>query len=87
MDALALTVDNNSALAQMAEPALLLAARVPKQCFEPKTITEKMKIQPILPPDNYADLILDLISVQRSFYMQAQYITIPTRRRMQNSLC
>lgn len=75
MDALALAVDNNSALAQMAEPTLLLAARVPKQYFEPKTITAKMKIQPILTPDNYADLILELInSAQKSLYMQTQYI-------------
>ena len=75
MSALALTVDNNSALAQMAEPDLLLAAKVPTQYFEPKTITAKIKIQPILTPDNYAGLILDLInSAQRSFYMQTQYI-------------
>lgn len=75
MAALALAVENNSALAQMAEPELLLAAKVPTQYFEPKTITAKMKIQPILTPDNYADLILDLInSARTSFYMQTQYI-------------
>jgi len=64
-----------SALAQLAEPEIILAASVPKQYFAPKTITGKMKIQPILTPDNYVDLILELInSAQTSFYMQTQYI-------------
>lgn len=75
MAALALAVENNAALAQLAEPDLLMAPKVPKRYFEPKTITARMKIQPILTPDNYADLILDLInSAQTSFYMQTQYI-------------
>jgi phosphatidylserine/phosphatidylglycerophosphate/cardiolipin synthase-like enzyme len=34
-----------------------------------------MKVQPILTPDNYADLILALInSAKKSFYMQTQYV-------------
>jgi hypothetical protein len=64
-----------SALAELAAPEIILAARVPQQYFPPKTITARMKIQPILTPDNYVDLILALInSAQRSFYMQTQYI-------------
>jgi PLD-like domain len=64
-----------SALAQLAEPEIILAARVPQQYFAPKTIKARMKIQPILTPDNYVDLILALISsAQTSFYMQTQYI-------------
>jgi len=64
-----------SALAQLAEPEIILAAKVPKKYFAPKTIKAKMKIQPILTPDNYVDLILELInSAKTSFYMQTQYI-------------
>jgi hypothetical protein len=64
-----------STLAQLAEPELALEARVPQTYFPPKKIKAKMKVQPILTPDNYVDLILDLInSARRSFYMQTQYI-------------
>jgi hypothetical protein len=64
-----------STLASLAEPDIVLDASVPKQYFPPKKITAKMKIQPILTPDNYVDLILALInSAQKSFYMQTQYI-------------
>jgi hypothetical protein len=64
-----------SALAELAEPEITLAARVPQQYFPPKTIKAKTKIQPILTPDNYVDLILALInSAEKSFYMQTQYI-------------
>ncbi|HUC48864.1 MAG TPA: phospholipase D-like domain-containing protein [Xanthobacteraceae bacterium] len=66
------------ALAQLAEPEILLAAKVPQQYFPPKKITAKMKIQPILTPDNYVGLILALInSAEKSFYMQTQYINYP----------
>jgi PLD-like domain len=64
-----------SALAELAEPEITLAARVPQQYFPPKTIKAKVKIQPILSPDNYVDFILALInSAEKSFYMQTQYI-------------
>jgi PLD-like domain len=64
-----------SALAQLAEPEILLAAKVPQTYFPPKTIKDRMKIQPILTPDNYVGLVLDLInSAEKSFYMQTQYI-------------
>jgi phosphatidylserine/phosphatidylglycerophosphate/cardiolipin synthase-like enzyme len=64
-----------SALAELAEPEITLAARVPQRYFPPKTIKAKTKIQPILTPDNYVDLILALInSAEKSFYMQTQYI-------------
>jgi phosphatidylserine/phosphatidylglycerophosphate/cardiolipin synthase-like enzyme len=63
------------AFAALAEPALTIAARAPQQYFAPVTITGKMKIQPILTPDNYINSILPLInSATKSFYMQTQYI-------------
>lgn len=51
----------------------------PTQYFAPKQIpasgTAKMKIQPILTPDNYIACVLPLIqSAKKSFYMQTQYI-------------
>jgi phosphatidylserine/phosphatidylglycerophosphate/cardiolipin synthase-like enzyme len=62
-------------LAELAEPEIVLAARVPQRYFPPKKIEAKMKIQPILTPDNYIDFILALInSAEKSFYMQTQYI-------------
>ena len=52
---------------------------MPSQYFKPLLIpatgTKKIKIQPILTPDNYHDNVLPLIqSAQKSFYMQTQYI-------------
>jgi len=66
----------SSALAQLAAPEeISLAAPVPQQYFPPETITAKMRIQPVLTPDNYVDLVLELInSAEESFYMQTQYI-------------
>jgi hypothetical protein len=64
-----------SLLAELAEPEIVLASRVPQTYFPPKKIEAKMKIQPILTPDNYVDFILALInSAEKSFYMQTQYI-------------
>jgi hypothetical protein len=64
-----------TALAQLAEPEIIMAARVPQQYFAPKTIKAKMKVQPVLSPDNYVDLVLALVSsAQKSFYMQTQYV-------------
>jgi len=65
-----------AALVELTAPDLMMTARVPKQFFAPKVITDTMTIQPILTPDNYAPLILKLIkSAETSFYMQTQYIT------------
>jgi len=63
------------ALGELAEPQMTIAPRVLKQYFEPHTIAARMKIQPILTPDNYLAQILPLINgAKRSFYMQTQYI-------------
>src|SRR5580700_7296091 len=56
------SIPTNSATGPLAEPEITLAARVPQQYFPPKTIKAKTKIQPILTPDNYVDLILALIN-------------------------
>jgi phosphatidylserine/phosphatidylglycerophosphate/cardiolipin synthase-like enzyme len=65
-----------AALVESAVPDLMMTAKTPRQFFAPKVITDTMKIQPILTPDNYAPLILKLIqSAKVSFYMQTQYIT------------
>jgi len=67
-----------AALGAQAAPVRTLPARAPKQFFAPKTISAKMKLQPVLTPDNYADVILPLIGkTQTSFWMQTQYIHPP----------
>jgi phosphatidylserine/phosphatidylglycerophosphate/cardiolipin synthase-like enzyme len=49
--------------------------RQPRQFFPAKIVTDKIKIQPLLTPDNYQQHVLDLIgSARKSFYMQTQYI-------------
>jgi hypothetical protein len=58
---------------------LATVARAPKTYFAPKLIpangTTRIKIQPILTPDNYCAFVLPLIqSARKSFYMQTQYI-------------
>jgi hypothetical protein len=64
------------ALSTLAAPELPAASRVPQQFFAPKTITARMKIQPVLTPDNYATVILALInSATRTLYVQIPYIT------------
>jgi PLD-like domain len=64
------------ALSTLAAPELPAASRVPQQFFAPKTITARMKIQPVLTPDNYANVILALIaSATRTLYVQIPYIT------------
>jgi phosphatidylserine/phosphatidylglycerophosphate/cardiolipin synthase-like enzyme len=53
-----------------------MASRVPKQFFAPKTIKARMKIQPVLTPDNYVNIILQLInSATKTLYIQIPYIT------------
>jgi phosphatidylserine/phosphatidylglycerophosphate/cardiolipin synthase-like enzyme len=43
--------------------------------FPAKTFTGSMTVQPVLTPDNYADVIIPLIlSAKQSFWMQTQYI-------------
>jgi hypothetical protein len=59
--------------------ATAMAGKVPSQYFKPLLIpatgTKKIKIQPILTPDNYHDHVLTLIqSAKKTFYMQTQYI-------------
>ncbi len=51
-------------------------AKPHRQFFEPLVLHgEKIRIQPVLSPDNYATQILPLIqSAKKSFYMQTQYI-------------
>lgn len=64
------------ALSTLATPELPAASRVPQLFFAPKTITARMKIQPVLTPDNYAAVILALInSATRTLYIQIPYIT------------
>jgi hypothetical protein len=71
---------NLEALASLAQPVTVAVSRIPKQFFEPKTITANMTIQPALTPDNYPALILDLInSADTTLYMQMPYIT-PTSK-------
>ena len=58
---------------------LKTVARAPAQYFPPKQIPAngitRIKIQPILTPDNYCACVLPLIqSAKKSFYMQTQYI-------------
>ena len=68
-----------AALSALAERALPVAPRAPKQYFPPQTIAARMKIEPLLTPDNYLDRILPLITgARQSFYMQTQYIHLNT---------
>lgn len=53
-------------------------AKVPKTYFAPKTIAGNMTIQPVLTPDNFAQVIVPLIrGTKHTFVMQTQYITPP----------
>ena len=64
-----------AAVAELAERPISVSPRTPKQYFAPKTISARMRIQPILTPDNYMTRVLPLIkSTKRSFYMQTQYV-------------
>ena len=73
----------NAALAaqQAAEPevempvAALAAGRRPRQFFAPKTIRGRIRVQPLLTPDNYSQHVQPLIEgAAKTFYMQTQYI-------------
>jgi phosphatidylserine/phosphatidylglycerophosphate/cardiolipin synthase-like enzyme len=64
------------ALTALAAPDQAVTSRVPQQFFEPKVITARMTIQPVLTPDNYPATILALIqSAQHTLYIQIPYIT------------
>ena len=64
-----------AALGELTQPPLTVAARTPKEYFPPHKVSARMKIQPILTPDNYVDNVLPLITgAKESFYMQTQYI-------------
>jgi hypothetical protein len=74
------------AFADLAQPEVAAQSRIPRQFFAPKTISAKMRIQPVLTPDNYAAVVLRLInSATRSLYMQIPYIT-PTDKPESNVL-
>ncbi len=60
---------------QAVPPAVLVTARMPRRLFPPTTIAGRMRIQPLLSPDNYQPHVLALIrSARQKFYMQTQYI-------------
>ena len=64
-----------AALSELAERPIPVAPRTPKQYFPAATFSARMKIQPVLTPDNYAETILPLITgATSSFYMQTQYV-------------
>src|SRR5262249_56034865 len=53
-------------------------AKVPKTYFAPKTIAGNMTIQPVLTPDNFAQVIVPLIrGTKHTSVIQTQYITPP----------
>ena len=55
--------------------AVLATARLPRELFPPITIAGRIRIQPLLTPDNYQPHVLALIgSAREKFYMQTQYI-------------
>jgi hypothetical protein len=66
-----------AAVAELGERPISVSPRTPKQYFAPQTISARMKIQPVLTPDNYMLCILPLITgAKRSFYMQTQYVHV-----------
>jgi hypothetical protein len=66
-----------AALAAHAKPPKV-ASKIPLKFFAPKSIKAKMKIEPVLTPDNFAASIIPLIrSAKKTFVMQTQYINPP----------
>ena len=52
-----------------------IAFATPKRMFEPLQLSRKVSVQPLLTPDNYAPMTLDLIkSAKESVWFQNQYI-------------
>ncbi len=63
-------------LGALGAPPDTAVSRIPAKFFAPKTITGRMKIQPLLTPDNYGPAILTLInSATKTLYLQIPYIT------------
>jgi len=66
-----------AALASLAKPPKV-ASKIPVKFFKPHSIKAKMKIEPVLTPDNYAASIIPVIrSAKKTFWMQTQYINPP----------
>jgi phosphatidylserine/phosphatidylglycerophosphate/cardiolipin synthase-like enzyme len=66
----------------VAEPEDVRAPLRPVKRFKPKKFTfaaaDKVKVQPILTPDNYGEHVVPLIlSAKKTLYFQNQYIKIP----------
>jgi hypothetical protein len=60
---------------QTRSPEPPVNAMTPNQFFYPEEVSGKIKVQPLLTPDNYEEYVLPLIqSANRSLYMQTQYI-------------
>ncbi|HEX3209410.1 MAG TPA: phospholipase D-like domain-containing protein [Geminicoccaceae bacterium] len=60
---------------QVVPAGILAAARTPRELFPPTTISGRIRIQPLLTPDNYQPHVLALIrSAEHKLYMQTQYI-------------
>jgi hypothetical protein len=65
------------------ESAFVLERRPPNRILEPKTINRKVKVRPLLTPDQegaiYSEAVLDLIqSAQSSLLFQIPYIAMPS---------
>ena len=62
-------------LAAISTDEQTMLARTPKQYFPPHEVSGRIKLQPLLTPDNYCQRIQPLIaSARKSVYMQTQYI-------------
>ncbi len=67
-----------AALNSQAMPRKKAKGKIPSTFFAPKSITARMKIQPVFTPDNYVASIMPLIrSAKKTFVMQTQYINPP----------
>ena len=69
---------------EMIQESLALERRPPNQILIPKTINRKVKVRPLLTPDQegavYSQAVLDLIqSAQHSLLFQIPYIGMPTK--------
>lgn len=54
---------------------MFAAGRAPREFFAPRMLSDTIRIQPLLTPDNYHEHVNALIeSAKRTFYMQTQYI-------------
>ena len=63
--------------AELVTPAAF-SARKPERFFAPRVVKAKVKIKPLLTPDDYRKPILELIrSAKKRFFMQTQYIHAP----------